>query len=382
MKIVITLLLLLGSAGILQAQWIDDTDVDEAIKQGILDTYNLRFEQADKAFQKVVAKYPDHPAGYFFLAMVEWWRILIDIDDESRDDRFYDQLDRIVDRCDDRLDRNDRDLAALFFKGGAIGFKGRLQANRKEWVSAATTGREALPVVMDASELAPNNPDLAFGTGIYDYYASVLPEKYPVLKPLMVFLPEGNKERGLAELADAAEHGKYASWEATYFLLQVHYSLENKPSIALRYARKLHDQFPENPVFHRYLGRVYVKLGNWKKAAPVFAEIVDWVARGKRGYTDKMSREAAYYLGYNAMLTDDYSEAIKQFVLCDKLSRSLKEDEPSGFMIMANLRMGMTHDLLNQRSYALKQYDKVLRMPEYRNSHDAAEQFKKNAYKR
>lgn len=380
MKYALLLLLLLVPFA-LRAQWIEDPAIDALIREGVQDTYNLRFESADAAFRKVAQAHPDHPAGPFFLAMVEWWRILITIEDESRDDRFYDMLDDVIDMCDDRLDRNENDIAGLFFKGGAIGFKGRLQANRKSWVSAAKTGKEALPVVMDASELAPDNADLAFGTGIYDYYAAVLPDRYPVLKPLMVFLPEGNKALGIKELKLAAEKGRYANYEAMYFLLQVYYGMENKPSNAMHYARRLVEAFPENPVFHRYLGRTYIKLGNWERAAEVFSDIAKRSGADKRGYSKRMLREAQYYLGYNAMQTKNLGNAMKYLVECDKISRSL-DDEPSGFMIMANLRMGQVHDMMEQRSYAVKQYDKVLRMPDFNGSHDLAKRYKKSAYLR
>jgi tetratricopeptide (TPR) repeat protein len=380
MKYILLLLLLLSPLAA-QAQWIEDSAIDALITEGIHDTYNMKFESADAAFQKVVKAYPDHPAGPFFLAMVEWWRILIDIDNEARDDHFYDMLDAVIDLCEDRLDKNERDIAGLFFKGGSIGFKGRLLANRKSWVSAATTGKDALPVVMDAAELAPDNADLAFGTGIYDYYAAVLPDRYPVLKPLMMFLPEGNKSLGLKELKLAADKGKFANFEAMYFLMQVYYSNENKPSSALTYARKLLGEFPDNPVFHRYLGRIYIKLGNWERAAQVFGEIAQRVAAGKRGYNANMQREARYYLGYNAMQTRKFGDAMKNFVDCDKVSRKIDE-EPSGFMIMANLRMGQVHDMMDQRGYAVKQYDKVLRLPEYKGSHDLARKYKKAAYSR
>ena len=377
-KILIPLLMLLFTAT-LRAQWIDDPEINTLVSQGIRDTYNLRFEAADAAFAKVVKAHPDHPTGHFLLAMVEWWRILIDIENESRDDHFYDMLDEVVDLCDERLDKNDKDLAGLFFKGGSIGFKGRLLANRKSWVSAATTGKDALPVVMDAAEIAPDNADLAFGTGIYDYYAAVLPERYTVLKPLMMFLPEGNRTRGMKELKLAADKGRYANWEAKYFLMQTWYSIENKPSNALIYARELVSEFPDNPVFHRYLGRISVKMGNWEGAVKVFDEIASKARASKRGYSKAMQREAQYYLGYGAMLRKDYGTAMKYLVECDKTSRTIDED-PSGFMIMANLRMGMLHDVMKERSYAVKQYDKVLKLPEFNGSRDLAKRYKKSPY--
>ncbi len=363
----------------LHAQWIEDPEINVLVNQGIRDTYNLRFEAADAAFTKVVKAHPDHPTGHFLLAMVEWWRILIDIENESRDDKFYDMLDEIVDLCDERLDKNEKDLAGLFFKGGSIGFKGRLLANRKSWVRAATTGKEALPVVMDAAEIAPDNADLAFGTGIYDYYAAALPERYSVLKPLMVFLPEGNRSRGLKELKLAADKGRYANWEAKYFLMQTWYSIENKPATALIYARELSSEFPDNPVFQRYLGRINVKMGNWEGAVKIFEDIASRSRASRRGYSKVMRREALYYLGYGAMIRKEYGGAMKHLVDCDKVSRDIDED-PSGFMIMANLRMGMLHDVMKQRTYAVKQYDKVLKLPEYNGSRDLAKRYKKSPY--
>jgi len=52
--------------------------------------YNLEFENAEKEFQELIRQRPGDPAGYFFLAMVRWWMIMIDIDNERYDGEFYD----------------------------------------------------------------------------------------------------------------------------------------------------------------------------------------------------------------------------------------------------------------------------------------------------
>ena len=48
----------------------------------------------------------------------------------------------------------------------------------------------------------------------------------------------------------------------------------------------------------------------------------------------------------------------------------------------ARAELGMAHDALAQREYALKQYNKVLAMNEYDNSHSIAERYKKRPYRR
>jgi hypothetical protein len=357
------------------AQWIENDATEAAIQRGIRYTYNLEFSKAQIEFASVQTAYPDHPAGYFLSAMIDWWKILIDIRNSSGDKAFIEKLDKVIDLCDARLDKNENDVAALFFKGGSLGFQGRLYAIRKNWVKTAAAGKNALPVVYEAEKLSPQNADIRLGTGIYNYYAAVLPEKYSALKPLMLFLPEGDKHRGIEYLKNAAEKGKYAKYEAQYFLLQTYYGYENSPSKALSYARTLHKEFPQNPVFHRYVGRTYVQLGNWSEAIPIFKEILSRCDRSQTGYNASLEREASYYIGYYAMLQKQYGMAIKYFVRCDRASRKLDKSGPSGFMVMANLRMGMAHDALDQRTYALKQYKKVLAMDAYSNSHELAARY-------
>lgn len=364
----------------IRAQWIEDPAVDSLLRTGIRATYNLEFDGAESAFQRVARARPDHPAGRFFLAMIDWWRIMLDPENESRDETFLDKLDRVIDMCETRLDKNERDIVALFFKGGSIGFRGRLFAMRKEWVKAAREGKDALPIVTDAARLAPKNADIDLGTGIYNYYAAILPERYPVLKPVMLFLPSGDRTKGLRELENAAENARYANWEAAYFLVQALASYENKPSQALPYAKRLSEEFPRNPVFQRTLGRQYVRLSNWQEAARVFQQILERSTTGAFGYGKSAEREAHYYIGFDAMVRRDYTAAIRHFVRCDEISRELDTDGPSGFMVMANLRLGMVHDLVKQRPFAVKQYDKVLDMKDYGGAHDQARQFKKQPY--
>ena len=363
-----------------RAQWIEDPKLDALIQEGIRATYNIEFEAAERAFQAVKRARPDHPAGAFFDAMIDWWRILIDLEDESKDERFIRKLKAVIDMCDARLDANDEDLTGLFFKGGAIGFRGRLLAMRRSWVKAANDGRAALPIVKDAGRLAPRNADITLGLGIYNYYADVLPEKYPVLKPVMLFLPGGDRARGIRQLKYAATKARYANWEAMSFLVQLYSGYENTPSLALPYARLLSDEFPDNPVFQRSLGRIHVKLGDWPRAAAVFTKVLNRCGKARAGYDKSAAREAAYYLGYDAMLRKAYADALRQFANCDELSLAIDHDEVSGFRVMALLRTGMTLDLLGRRAEALRVYERVLRLRDANGSQALARRYLRAPY--
>jgi hypothetical protein len=363
------------------AQWIGDSAIEARTHRGIQEVYNLSFDSARTEFQYIARRMPDHPAGYFFLAMVDWWRIVTDIENTSYDDRFLSELDRVIDLCDKRLDQNEHDTAALFFKGGALGFRGRLNGNREEWLKAANDGRAALPIVEEAYKLAPENDDVLLGMGVYHYYAAVIPDLYPFVKPFMIFFPKGDKEKGLKELTRAAAKATYANIEATYFLLQVLQNYEKRSDEALPLALKLHAQFPNNPIFHKYVGRCYASLGNWDSCSAAFAEILERIRHKSRGYDRLLEREAHYYLGFQEMNKGNYTAALDHFYRCDELSRALDKD-PTGFMVSVNLKIGMIYDVQMKRDLAVKQYRKVLGMNDYQGIHQQAERYLKTPYKK
>ncbi|HWP81588.1 MAG TPA: tetratricopeptide repeat protein [Bacteroidota bacterium] len=356
----------------LHSQWVPDPAIDERIQRGVDFIYNLEFDKADREFDAVITTRPQHPVGYFFRAMTQWWRILSNFSDESHDERFYEMLEVVIDMCDERLDKNPNDVTALFFKGGAIGFRGRLRANRGKWLTAAKDGIVALPIVQRAHELEPNNYDVLLGIGIYNYYAEVIPNDYPVVKPFMLFFPKGDKKKGIEQLKLSAQNAKYARTEAMYFLLQSFFVYEKDYFQALNLAQTLHARYPRNPLFHRYVGRCYISLGEWSKAHKVFQEVERRYSARQIGYDAHDAREAYYYIGKFHFTAGAFDEAFKNFLRCDELSREIDKDGPSGFMSMANLHIGMIYDVQKKRQLAIKQYQKVLGMKEYENSHTQA----------
>ena len=359
----------------LSAQWLGDSVSESHIQRGIGFVYNLSFDSAQSEFRAVANAFPDHPAGPFFLAMVDWWKIVTDIGNTSHDDHFIAELDHVIDLCDRRLDRNGNDTTALFFKGGALGFEGRLFVNREDWLKAANAGREALPIVQKAYKLAPENDDILLGIGIYNYYAAVVPEQYPFVKPLTLFFPKGDRAKGLAELRDAAEKARYAATEAKYVLLVSLVSFEHSYGGALILALQLHAEYPRNALFHRYVGRCYASVANWDEMHRVFTEILADVNAHRLGYDRLTEREANYYLGLHEMEVANYDSALAFFYRSDELSRTLDVDGPSGFMTAANLRIGMIYDLQGKRDLAIVQYRKVLDMKDYLDAHKQAQQY-------
>lgn len=352
-----------------------NSDFDSRVNEGIKQIYNIKFTEAEKTFRSVMADYPEHPASRFFLAMIDWWKILLDPDNESYDEIFFQKLEDVIYQCDQLLDKNPKDVDALFFKGGSIGFRGRLRAFRESWLKAADDGREALPIVEEAASLDPNNMDVQLGFGIYNYYAEVIPNENPLIKPLMIFFPDGDKEKGIKQLKNTAFNGKFAKYEARYFLMTLYYRYENNATIADDYAKLLLDDFPDNPVFEKWRGRIAVRRGDYFLADSVFRSVLLKADKNYFGYNRPNSlREAAYYVGNNLKNNGQLDSAKIYFDKCITESKKIdKEGEESGFQVNAILYLARMAETLNKKDEAIKYYEELLNIRDYANSHSIAE---------
>jgi tetratricopeptide (TPR) repeat protein len=350
------------------------SDFEERVQKGIKEIYNIKFEEAEKTFRNLIADYPNHPAGRFFLAMIDWWKILLDIENESYDDIFFQKLEDVIFQCDQILKNDPENVDALFFKGGAIGFRGRLRSLRDSWLKAADDGREALPIVERAAKLDPENLDVQLGFGIYNYYASVIPEEYPMIKPLMIFFPSGNKEEGIRQLRNTAFNGKYAKYEARYFLMTIYYRYESNPYLAEEFARMLVEDFPDNPSFQRWLGRIYVRQGKMQLADSLFKDVLRKANENFYGYNFPASlREANYYVGYNYKLNNEPDSARIYLQRCVEISEQIDKDEESGFLINSILYLAQISESKNLFEEAISHYELLLKMRDWGNSHSIAE---------
>jgi tetratricopeptide (TPR) repeat protein len=355
---------------------------DELIKKGIDFIYRIKFDSANAIFQTMINSDPKDPAGYFMQAMTVWWRIYLNKDDESNDEYYRSKVDKCIEVCDERLSKNENDDWALFLKGGVIGYRGLLNSIRDNWLKAVDDGKEGLSLIQRSYELNPNNKDAVFGIGLYNYGADYVTDKYPFLKTLLYFFPKGNKELGLSQIRDCAENAKYSKTEANVVLCYVNLIYEKNYYESENYADKLYKQYPENPVFEKYLGRSYVGLAKWDQSIYLWKGILSKIDSNKAGYNNTpLKIECSYYLGLTYMKTNVPDSAIKYYQQALSLTKEYDKEGESPQQVFAALGLGMTYDLKGSRNEAIKYYDMVLNMKDIENSHDSARQLKENGYK-
>lgn len=382
MKIRFILFLLLVVANNIFAQNYDWVRHDSLVKAGINQIYGIEFDKAEKTFDIVTKEYTTHPSGKFFRAMTTWWRILLEIDNESLDDNFFSQLEEVIDLCDDILDKNEKSVDAMFFKGGALGFRGQLRAIRESWFKAALDGKEGLGLVFKSYELNPKNVDVQLGFGIYHYYADVIPARYPAVKPFMILFPKGDKAKGIKELENVAWNGRYTRIESRNFLLKLNFQFEERMDEARKWGKILLNDFPNNPYFQKYYGLTYIKDNNYPEAAKTFRDIYNKAKIGMPGYNTRFEREATYYLGMDFKIREKVDSAAFYFERSEKLSRELDKEKESGFLINSVFYLGMLYDQMGKRDKAITYYKETLQLKDRNDSHKYAEQYIKTPFKK
>ncbi len=354
---------------------------DERIQHGIDLIYNLHFDEADAHFAHIIAAAPDNPLGYFFSAMVAWWRVLIDLEDRSHDQAFYDRLARCIEVCDLRLQSEPLDFDAILFKGGAIGFRGRLRGDREQYIQAARDGLRSLPLLKQSRQLEPSNRDILFGQGLYNYFADVMPQRHAIVRPVMAFLPDGNRELGLQQLQEVAQQGRYARAEAAYFLAQIYRIFEGDKNAALPYLQELYARYPRNALFHRYTARNLIEVGRWAEGIALYKDYVERSAVGQVGYHVHGRIEAQYYLGRFAFFKRDFDEAQVQLSAVDERVNIASRERDQDYAALANLYLGMLADLRSDVAEAQRRYDRVLALPAQGDSHKRARRYAQTPYR-
>ena len=278
---------------------IADMQLQIEINQAMNDLYNFKFEKAEQQFRWLKQKYAWHPLPYFLMGLSEWWKIMPNLNDTSHDEKFLAHMDTVIMISEKLFDEPKHEVEAAFFLAAAHGFIGRLHSSieRKNWRKSAVAGKNALKYMQYSKGKHELSPELLFGDALYNYFSVWVPENYPLLKPIMMFFPKGDKELGIKQLKEVSYNAFYTRTEAMVFLMRILNNYENDKKRALHIGEYLHQTYPDNPYFHRYYARLLYSSGKFSSTEPIAKEILSKIDNSSLGYEGTSGRYAAFFLG-------------------------------------------------------------------------------------
>ena len=353
-----------------QAVW----DVPEAeLLLEVLDhAYNLEFDDFDRKILAYQNKHPERPEGLFAPIVAEWIKVTSDLYNPKFDGVFIDFVDEIIEKLEDYDDDDPLYPVAQFYYFSATGFKGIMNVTRENWFAAAFDGRIAVNGVEDALEGKIPNPDAKFGTGLYLYYADILPERYPILQPLFLFYPDGDKKRGLEDLRFATEKGVFAKVIAAYMYSVILYTREDKYEEALQLMKSLSERYPMNPTFITWQSWIATRIGQYDAAEKLLLTYAERVDNNIPYYPRHKMRMVYYRLGRIYYKKREYQKAISYLDKAIRPLEGLLEERTERYKVYAHLQKGYSLVALNKLEKARDQFNIVLTYSNYRNSHDNA----------
>jgi len=389
MKISALIIIIVLCAGKISAQWIlQGGEIDAKILRGMDLTYNMDYADADRTFDSVIALDPAHPSGYFYKAMVNFWRAITNTDNTGYDVAYKQELDDCIERANKLLDSNEFDLAGLFYKGAALGMHARIFAIRPNWQDAVGLllgdAKEGVKYLNKLEDKLPGNGDIVFGRGLYNFYVEAVKEDNPALSPVISVFATGNKRVGLEMLEYAAKYATYSRNEAMYELMKINYIYEKNFNHSYDFAKILANKYPNNSTFLHYLGFCQVSLGNVQGYDSTYRVMLARAQARKEGYTIKQAREAYFFIGEAFLFNHagNIDSALYYLYQSNVLNYKISPNEVTYFGAKSELLLGEAYDAAGDRKNALYFYNRVMQIKDTYGTHADAERFMQSPYRR
>lgn len=221
-------------------------DVDSQIIKGLEYSNNFQWEKSEEIYNKITAKYPDDPRGWFFKARNSAWAYL---SNKSQADynEFFRLCDLALSKSEKRADNNSKDETALFITGMAYNYRAVVYGKAESYVNAVWALKKTNSYLRTLVATDKNFCDAYLGLGIYNLALSEIPSSFKwVLSAAGI---SGDKNTGLSCLRKAAKGAKFLKAESQYYLSQIYTDNLLNYSAAAGQLRPIIAQYPQNSLF-------------------------------------------------------------------------------------------------------------------------------------
>jgi len=344
-KSIFLILMLFVFQAVLYSQ--DFAKVHSLISEGIDAEYNMDFPLALSKFQEAKNLSPNDLRGPFFEQTIYYWKALL-TRNKSDYETFMNLSDKMVERCENIVDKNENDLDARLYLGWtytirafAVGFMGE---NYLKAASEIKDGSENLKFVLEKN---PEYNDAALGLGVYNYLTSFIPRKLQWLTDILGF--SGNRDEGQRLLKQASEKGTYTSNEAKFYLTLLSWREEKYPE-AETYAQQLKSRYPQSPAVWMLTGGLFSQQDKMTEAIDAYEKSLEY-NKGKES-------EIIFRIAYGALSTayfrmniyDKASDYGKRFITY------LTKDENMNNRLYS---IGVSLEFAGDRNGAMEYYNKA-----------------------
>lgn len=322
---------------------------DTQILEGLDLIYNLEFDEAETLFKSYQKNNPDDLKGYFYESLIYFYKAM-----PSRDEKTYEKFlelsYKVIEKAEKKLDNNENDVDALYYKGIAHSYVSLLMLSlNKSLLEAASNGNDGYRILTALIEKYPEYYDAYMGLGLYKVALGFVPDKFKWLLSLIGF--DGNIKDGVRLLNISREKGKYTKVDSKVFLSI--FSLREKEDFdqtALNYSEDLINEYPQSPVFRVFYSSLLLQFGYNDKAIENANRSLEL---NTRSFKNEIEKSSYAVLGTAFFRINDYDKSIQY------LEKYMTYVNPEDRYNVYLFTLGVAYELSGNRSAAIDKYTKV-----------------------
>ena len=250
------------------AQILYDTATQNLVLEAIDHIYNYEFGEVESLARQIRAKYPNHPVNSMLKAMQLQWQYLPVKDNKAVSGQYINLLQDCLVKAK-ILEKNEKTRPeAAFFSMAGHGYIALMHNYNDDKIKAAGEAKQAYDYVMEGFKYMDKNPEFYFSSGLYNYYVIRYPEDHPIVKPMLFFFKNGNREEGLRQMDVAARKGVFTRTESAFYLARIFLKHELRYDRASSYLGTLNQKYPNNPIFLMKYTEALLLLNKYEEALP------------------------------------------------------------------------------------------------------------------
>jgi hypothetical protein len=132
-------------------------------------------------------------------------------------------------------------------------FKTRHELLNDNYLNAATDLNTCIDQISESFGREKDHEPFFLTSGLYYYFMAKAYDDYILMRPYLMFYPDGDREKGLKYLNSLTNSDNiFLENESNYFLMRIYYDLEEEYSLALKYAVHLVTANPTNLIYQLY----------------------------------------------------------------------------------------------------------------------------------
>jgi len=396
-KICLLLAVLLGAAVVRPVRAVAQAPAvrpgnNPVAARGFDELYNMEYAAALRDFGRLHAEHPGDPFPENYLLAAEIFQELnrigaLDTEVYSGDSfldtkpvrpldpaaqrRIHALIDDIVRQCNQRLERNPRDVDALYARGVALGFRSTYMGMaEKHWLQAVRAALAARRDHEKALEIDPHYVDAKMTVGIHNYIIGSL--NWAGRAAVALVGVTGNKQKGLDYLREVSRSGSTSANDAA-MALSLFLRREQMYPEALALVGGISRQYPRNFLLAVEYAHLLNAAGHGREAIAQYRTVLQNGREGK--YTFFHLETAAWGLGVSLRGQHEFAQAADAL---DQVA-TVKDADPL-LVQRALVSSGEMYDTLGQRDLAIARYRQALAVSGEGGAADAARHHLRRAW--